>query len=61
VIHCQMLWWETNMVGQPGFFDVDERHAALSAAGDPLERLGAVVDFELFRDELEMVLSRSDR
>jgi len=28
---------------QRGFFDVDERLAALSAAGDPLERLVAVV------------------
>jgi hypothetical protein len=27
------------MAGQPGFFDVDERYASLSAAGDPLERL----------------------
>jgi hypothetical protein len=33
----------------------------LSAAGDPLERLAAVVDFELFRDHLEAALERSDR
>ena len=32
-------------MGQLGFLDVDERLAALSAAGDPLERLGKVVDF----------------
>lgn len=37
---------------QRGFFDVDERLAALSAAGDPLERLASVVDFELFRPVL---------
>jgi transposase, IS5 family len=49
------------MVGQPGFFDLDERYAALSAAGDPLERLAAVVDFELFRPELDAALERSDR
>ena len=49
------------MAGQPGFFDRDERYAALSAAGDPLERLAAVVDFELFRGELDAALSRSDR
>jgi transposase, IS5 family len=30
------------MAGQPGFFDLDERYAALSAAGDPLERLAMV-------------------
>ena len=30
------------MVGQPGFFDLSDRYAALSAAGDPLERLASV-------------------
>jgi Transposase domain (DUF772) len=49
------------MAGQPGLFDRDERYAALSAAGDPLERLAAVVDFELFRPDLEAALDRSDR
>src|ERR1043166_5794932 len=49
------------MAGQPGFFDSDERLAWLSAAGDPLERLAAVVDFELFRGELGRSLRRSDR
>ena len=49
------------MTGQPGWFDLDRRYAALSAAGDPLERLGLAIDFELFRDELEAALARSDR
>ncbi|HEY3911508.1 MAG TPA: hypothetical protein VGM07_16725 [Stellaceae bacterium] len=49
------------MTGQPGFFDGDERLRALSAAGDPLERLAAVIDFEVFRSDLERALSRSDR
>ena len=49
------------MAGQPGFFDRDERSAALSAAGDPLARLAAVVEFELFRPELDAALERSDR
>ena len=49
------------MAWQPGFFDQDERLQALSAAGDPLERLAAVVDFEVFRGDLERALSRSDR
>lgn len=40
------------MAGQPGFFDLSDRYEALSAAGDPLERLSAVVDFELFRGPL---------
>ena len=49
------------MMGQRGFFDTDERLQWLSAAGDPLERLAAVVDFELFRGELDAALSRSER
>jgi len=49
------------LAGQPGFFDRDERLRALSAAGDPLERLAQVVDFEVFRDDLEAALSRPDR
>jgi len=49
------------MAGQPGFFDGDERLEALSAAGDPLERLAAVIDFEGFRSDLEAALARSDR
>jgi transposase, IS5 family len=56
-----MLRWETRMAGQPGFFDLDERYASLSSAGDPLERLAMVVDFELFRAELEAALDRADR
>jgi len=49
------------MAGRGGFFDTDDRLAWLSAAGDPLERLAKVVDFELFRSELEVALARSDR
>ena len=49
------------MAAQPGLFDLDRRYAALSAAGDPLERLAAVVDFELFRPELNAALERSNR
>jgi len=43
------------------FFDGDERLKALSAAGDPLERLQGVIVFEAFRCYLEAALSRSDR
>lgn len=32
------------MAGPPGFFDLSDRYVALSAAGDPLQRLAAVVD-----------------
>ena len=59
VILCHMLWWRR--AWQPGLFDLDERYASLSSAGDPLERLAMVVDFELFRPELEAALDRSDR
>jgi hypothetical protein len=43
------------------FFDTDDRLRALSEAGDPLERLSTVINFELFRPELEAVLARRDR
>ena len=49
------------MAGQSGFFDSDDRLKALSAAGDPLERLAQVIDFEVFRRDLATALSRSDR
>jgi hypothetical protein len=49
------------MAGQGGFFDTDERRQWLSAAGDPPERLAVVVDFELFRGELDAALARGDR
>jgi len=48
------------MAGQFGFFDVDERLKQLSAKGDGLERLNVVVDFELFRADLERAVPRSD-
>ena len=37
------------MPGQRSFWDVEERLKELSAEGDPLEKLSAMVDFELFR------------
>lgn len=49
------------MAQSPGLYDLDDRYAALSAAGDPLERLLVVVDFEMFRPALDAALKRSDR
>ena len=49
------------MARQPGFFDVEERLALLSAKGDGLERLAAVVDFEIFRPGLERAVPRAER
>src|SRR5215203_2402488 len=49
------------MRGQAGFFDLDERLSELSAKGDDLERLNGLVDFELFRPDLERAVPRADR
>ena len=48
------------MGGQGGFFDIDERLKELSAKGDDLERLNAIVDFEAFRPDLARAVPRSD-
>jgi hypothetical protein len=44
-----------------GFFDLDDRLAELSAKGDNLERVKALVDFEMFRSALETAVARADR
>lgn len=44
---------------QLGFFDIDRRHAMLSAQGDPLERLNKVIDWELFRPVLVKLDAKS--
>ena len=48
------------MVGQPGFFDMSDRLRELSAKGDELERIAALVDFQQFRPGLEQTVPRSD-
>lgn len=48
------------MRGQAGFWDVDERYALLSEAGDPLVKLNEVVPWDVFRKPLAKVLKRSD-
>jgi len=48
------------MRGQPGFWDIDERYARLSEAGDPLEKLDALVPWEVFGKPLARALKRSD-
>jgi len=48
------------MRGQPGFFDLDERHARLSAFGDPLEQLNAIIPWAVFEKPLAKALKRSD-
>jgi IS5 family transposase len=48
------------MARQPGLFDVDDRLKRLSDIGDQLEAFSTVVEFEMFRPELEAALSYSD-
>ena len=48
------------MKKQPGLFDVDERLKRLSDIGDQLEAFSAVVEFEMFRPELEAALRYGD-
>jgi hypothetical protein len=43
------------------FFDLDDRLAELSVKGDSLERVQAMVDFEMFRAALEAAVPRADR
>ena len=48
------------MRGQPGFLDVDQRLKDLLTKDATLERLNAIVDFELFRLDLARAVPRSD-
>ena len=45
------------MSDQRGLFDLEERYQLLSAAGDPLEKLSALIDFEMFRADLVSALA----
>ena len=38
---------------QNSLFDLENRYASLSKTGDPLERLNAIIDWEIFRPILE--------
>src|SRR5271170_6725867 len=48
------------MLGQAGFFDVDERLKRLGDLGDQLLAFAGAVDFEIFRPELTKALTYSD-
>ena len=48
------------MRGQAGFWDIDERYVRLSEAGDPLEKLNAVVPWDVFHKPLAKALKRCD-
>ena len=46
------------MQGQKGFWDFEQRLEELSREGDPLAKLAATVDFEMFRPILLRALRR---
>jgi len=46
------------MQGQKGFWDFEQRLEELSREGDPLEKLAATEDFEMFRPILLRALRR---
>ena len=59
-----ILVWGMEGIGDGGAARIFRQRRAtegFAAADDPLERLAKVVDFEVFRGELEAALSRSDR
>lgn len=45
---------------QSGLFDVGERLARLSGVGNQFEAFSRIVDFEVFRPDLDKVLAYSD-
>ncbi|MHB8169003.1 MAG: hypothetical protein ACYDET_05060 [Thermoleophilia bacterium] len=45
-------------MGQPGFFDLDERYVSLSKCGDPLEVLGRAIPWESFRYPIRKALRK---
>ena len=45
--------------GQARFWDVQDRLRELSAQGDPMEKLAATVDFEIFRAKLAATQGRA--
>ena len=47
--------------GWVGFFDQERRLRKISKLGNPLERLEKVIDFEMFREELEINMLNLER
>nr|WP_295781834.1 transposase [Rhodoferax sp.] len=46
---------------QNSLFDLEKRYASLSKNGDPLERLNAIIDWEIFRPLLERMDKKERR
>ena len=47
--------------GRVGFFDQERRSRKISKLGNPLERLDKVINFEMFREELEINMLNLER
>jgi len=47
-------------MNETGFFDLPDHLKRLSDAGDPLEEMARVIDFEAFRPALEAALRYAD-
>jgi transposase len=47
--------------GRVGLFDKEDTGSKLSKLGNPLEKLHKVIDFEMFRSELELALLNHDK
>ena len=48
-------------MAQMGFFDIENRYAALDAKNDPLVKINAAVPWEAFRSRLEQSLAQASR
>lgn len=51
----------SDIQSQPGFFDLEERYAELSKAGDPLVKLNELIPWEKFRTTLALALSKQKK
>ena len=56
-----MSIFKYKQTGSVGFFDKEETSAKLSKLGNPLEKLHKVIDFEMFRPELEDNMLNHDK
>jgi len=56
-----MLTQEYKMTGKKGLFDDQFTIERLSAIGNPLEKIGNVIDFESFRKTLESKLLNTEK
>src|SRR3979490_51912 len=51
-----LVSWRELRMSQMGFFDADKRLSMLSAKGDPLVSICALVPWEMFRGDIEAVV-----